>query len=407
MTGTTLANLIPVAISPILTRLYSPSDFGLFAVYVGFAALLSVASTGRYEMAIVLPAEDDDAFNLLGLSLLVAGLATSVCAIAVLLFHSALLAVLHTPRLSPWLYLLPLGVLLAAFTQTLSYWLNRKRSYPRIAQSRILQSVASAALALALAHVGLGAGGLIVSAVAGQALGTVLLALAVWKGLRGTGLRFTRGGMRRQASRYKDFPRVNALHALFDSVSVSATVILLSHYFDSVVVGHYSLVMRVLTAPVVLVGAAITQVFYQRAAELHNRGVPLSGLIRSLLTRSVWIALPAAAVVLIGAPTLFPIVFGPNWAAAGGYARLLSPYMFFYFLAAPLAFVPFVLNKQLQSFILSATGNLLFLACIAVGGQMGRPEVGFGVLSVVQGVYFVAYIGWMLRIATQPKGGPA
>jgi O-antigen/teichoic acid export membrane protein len=323
------------------------------------------------------------------------------------LFHSGLLTVLHTPGLSPWLYLMPLGVLLMGLAQALGYWLNRKRSYQRIAVSRILQAATTAALAIALGPTGLGPGGLILSALAGQALVTILLALAVWNGLRGTGLRFTRQRMGRQAARYKDFPRVNAVHALFDNFNASGTVILLSHYFDSVVVGHYSMVMRVLTAPVALIGTAITQVFYQRAADLHNRGGDLSGLVKSLLTRSVWIALPASAVLLIGAPTLFSIAFGPNWAAAGTYARLLSPYMFFYFLAAPLAFIPFVLNKQLQSFFLSMTGNLLFLGCIALGGRLGAPEVGFGALSIVQGIYFVTYIGWMLRIASRTKGGSA
>lgn len=407
MTGTTLATVIPVAISPILTRLYSPSDFGLFAIYSGVAALLSVPATGRYEMAIVLPAEDDDAFHVLGLSLLVAGLVASVCALAVLVMHSGLLTALHSPGLSRWLYLLPLGIVLTASIQVFSYWLNRKQAYPRIAQSRILQSTTAAVLAIVLAPRNLGAGGLILSSMVGQMLAAVLLSLAAWSGLRGTGQRLGWTRMRQQAVRYKDFPRVNALHALLDNLGTSATAILLSHQFGSVVVGHYSIVMRVLTAPVALIGAAITQVFYRRAAEIHNGGGALTGLMRSLLVRSAWIALPATLLLLIGAPTLFTVIFGPKWAVAGNYARLLSPYMFFYFLAAPLAFVPFVLNKQFQSFLLSATGNLLFLACIAVGGRLGAPEFGFGLLSAVQSLYFAAYIGWMLRIAAVPHGRSA
>lgn len=403
MTGTTIANLIPVLLSPVLTRLYAPAEFGLFAVYGGIAALLAVLATGRYEMAIVLPAEDDDAFHLLGLSLLVVGLMIVVATVAVIAFHSPLLGILRSPGLSSWLYLLPLGVLLAGAIQALTVWLNRKRAYPRIAQSRILQALLTAAAALGLARRGLGAGGLILSSLAGQTLAAVVLSFAVWRSLRGAGRTWSLRHMRAQAARYKDFPRVNALHALMDNLSVSVAVIVLSHEFGSAVVGHYSMVMRVLTAPVALIGAAITQVFYQRAAEIHNRGDSLQGLIRSLLARSVWIALPGALVLLAFAPRLFPFVFGPNWATAGTYARLLSPYMFFYFLAAPLAFVPFVLNKQLPAFFLSTAGNLLFLACLVLGGRLGSPATGFTALSIAQSVYFVVYIGWMLRIAGRPK----
>lgn len=403
MTGTTLANLIPIATSPVLSRLYSPSDFGLFALYAGVAALLAVAATGRYEMAIVLPAEDGDAVDLLGLSLLLAAAVAVVSGLAVAAFHPGLLALLHAPALSGWLWLLPLGVLLMGMAQALGNWLNRKRAYRRIATSRIAQAVTTATFSIALARTGLGAGGLIVGAITGQAVGTLVLTVAAWQGMRGSGLRASREGMRRQAARYREFPRVNAIHALVDNLNASATVILLAHFFGTVVVGHYSMVMRVLTAPVALIGSAITQVFYQRAAELHNRGGDLTALMKSVLRKSVWIALPAALALLVAAPTLFTLAFGPDWAPAGLYARLLSPYMFFYFLAAPLAFVPFVLDRQLQSFLVSTTGNLLSLACIALGGFVGAPAIGFGALSAVQAVFFVFYIGWMLRIASAKK----
>jgi O-antigen/teichoic acid export membrane protein len=192
---------------------------------------------------------------------------------------------------------------------------------------------------------------------------------------------------------------VNALHALLDNVNFSGSVILLGWFFNPVVVGQYSLVMRVLMAPVTLVGAAISQVFYQRAADIHQQGGDLRGLVRSLLSRTVWIALPAAILMYAGAPAMFPLVFGAQWTDAGGYARLLAPYMFFHFLAAPLAFLPFVLDRQVPAFLLSTAGNLLFLACIAAGGRAFVPELGFGLLSVVLGVFFVGYIAWMYRIA--------
>jgi O-antigen/teichoic acid export membrane protein len=112
-------------------------------------------------------------------------------------------------------------------------------------------------------------------------------------------------------------------------------------------------------------------------------------------------ALPGALVLLLVGPALFRVVFGPAWEPAGRYAQLLSPYMFFAFVASPLAFLPFVLDRQWQSFLLSTTGNALFLACIAAGGALRRPEAGFAALSVVQALFFTVYIAWMLRIAGQ------
>ena len=407
MTGTTLATLIPVAVSPVLSRLYPPAEFGLFALYTGVAGLLSVAAAGRYELAIVLPSEDDAAYDLLGLSLLIVGCVTAVTALAVATLHRGILTILGAPAMAGWLWFLPLAVLLLGTGQALVNWLNRRRAYPHIAASRIVQSVATAALAIVFARSGLGGGGLIVSALAGQALAALVLVFAVRSGLRGSALRFTAQGMRRQAARFRDFPRVNALHALFDNLNASATLIVLAHFFGSAVVGQYSMVMRVLTAPVTLIGSAITQVFYQRAADLHNQGRSLRGLILMVIRRSLWIAVPAAVVLLLAAPQLFRFVFGPDWAVAGGFARLLSPYVLLYFVAAPLAFLPFVLGRQVAAFFFSTTGNLVSLGCIALGGLWGSAERGFGLLSLAQSLYFLLYIAWMLRIASAPRAEPA
>ena len=70
MTGTTIAQAIPVAITPILTRLYTPEDFGLLAVFVAFSTILGSISSGRYELAIMLPENDEDAINIAALCFL-------------------------------------------------------------------------------------------------------------------------------------------------------------------------------------------------------------------------------------------------------------------------------------------------------------------------------------------------
>ena len=61
LAGTILAQIITVSVSPILTRLYTPEDFGVFALYTSIASILVIFGTCRYELAIVLPEEDGEA----------------------------------------------------------------------------------------------------------------------------------------------------------------------------------------------------------------------------------------------------------------------------------------------------------------------------------------------------------
>lgn len=68
MTGTTISQALPIAVAPILTRIYSPEDFGLFAFYFAIVSILAVLATGRYELAIALPKKRDDAYQIVILS---------------------------------------------------------------------------------------------------------------------------------------------------------------------------------------------------------------------------------------------------------------------------------------------------------------------------------------------------
>ena len=92
VTGTTLAQAIPIAISPILTRLYSPEDFGVFAIYFSASMVLSVFATGKYEMAITLPKDKEQSRHLVQLSVFIATLLSLFLLILILLFKNTISA---------------------------------------------------------------------------------------------------------------------------------------------------------------------------------------------------------------------------------------------------------------------------------------------------------------------------
>ena len=69
MTGTTIAQAIPIAISPILTRIYTPEEFGVFALYLSIIMLFSSLVAGKYELSILIPKHDKNAKNLVLLSI--------------------------------------------------------------------------------------------------------------------------------------------------------------------------------------------------------------------------------------------------------------------------------------------------------------------------------------------------
>src|SRR5690606_10440995 len=132
-----IAQAIPIAVSPILTRLYSPEDFGIYALFLAIMAVVSSIASGRYELAIVLPSDDEDAFNIAALCLLIAAGVSLLLLLVVLAFGYKIALALETPSLYLWLYVLPLVIFVSALWNVLNYLNTRFQNYTDIAVSQV------------------------------------------------------------------------------------------------------------------------------------------------------------------------------------------------------------------------------------------------------------------------------
>lgn len=181
VTGTTIAQALPVVVSPILTRLYTPVDFGILALYMSVASLIAVIATGRYELAVMLPAKDEDAAHIVALSIIIA-FCVSLIALGILsTFNGFITRLLNNPHITIWLYIIPVTVFLTGIYQPLNYWSNRKKHYKRLAFCRVAQSTATVGVNLGMGLARGGSSGLILGVVAGQGVATGILGWQVWR----------------------------------------------------------------------------------------------------------------------------------------------------------------------------------------------------------------------------------
>ena len=126
--GTTIGQAILIVCTPILTRIYTPAEFGVFALYLAITSITSVIATGRYEFAIMLPKKDIEAANIVVLSMMVAVGVSLLTFVVVLLFNLLIASLIEHPEISYWLYFTPLATLITGFYQSLNYWGNRKKT---------------------------------------------------------------------------------------------------------------------------------------------------------------------------------------------------------------------------------------------------------------------------------------
>lgn len=403
VTGTGLAQLIPLAVSPLLTRLYTPQDFGVFALYAGLLAVLAVLGSARYELALMLPKDDTDALPLVALAMAIVLAASAVVLAAVLLFQADLARWLDSPALGPWLLLVPVSMLLTGLVNTLTVWANRSSSYRQISISRVLQSASAAAVAVALGW-GLSRGsqagvGLVLGAVAGQALAAASLAWPFWRrwGARLQGVGWA--PMRAQALRFREFPAINMPHALLDALQGSGVVALIAALFGPTLLGFHALAQRVVRTPMATLGSAVAQVFQKRAADALHAGGNTRRLVDAVLRRLGAVAV-AVLPLLWFAPELFAFVFGAAWREAGVYAQILTPWLLLNFMLSPLSQLPLLLGRQARALAYGVAYQLAMVGPLAVAWLMALSlRQALLLQSVAASVVLVAYGGWLYRLS--------
>ena len=399
MTGSTIAQAIPIAISPILTRLYTPEDFGIFALYIGIVGFIAIIIAGRYELAIVLPTSDREAINILALSLLITITLVTILSVVISLFKDSILLALNAQQIGNLLYLVPLSLLLSGLNQSFKYWSNRKKYFQNISLSQISQTSSSVSMQLIFAYIYQGVG-LIVGNIVGMAVAFGVL----WRRFRESdgsllsAIRVDRVVV--VMRRYKEFPLVNSFHAFSDVARVSGSVMLVSAFFGVEVLGFYSLSLRILQLPIAILGSALGQILYQKLSSLEREERILYPYIKKSIINLTLVALPIFSILYIIAPDIFAFVFGEKWREAGEYTQVLIPYLFMSFILSPISTVPIILKRQKSFFYLSLIGNIGMPLLIISGARLGYGiEDILSITSLFLALLYLLILLWIVDIS--------
>ena len=393
MTGTTIAQAIPIAISPILTRIYTPEDFGVFALYMSVASILSVVATGRYELAIMLPKKDEDAINIVVLSIIISFFVSFIALLIVFFFNAQITSLLGNPKISNWLYFIPITVLLTGVYQSFNYWSNRKKQYKRLATTRVIQSGTTATSNLGMGFSGFGSTGLILSGVIGQGAATAILGRMVWKEYKYKVKQVKRLKIFALIKKYRKLPIYNLPNAIIDGFRLSGINILIAKYFMTATLGQFSLAWKMLQIPMSLISSSLSQVFFQKVS--HARKSDLNFIIKKFIMKASLISTPIFLIMYFFAQDIFVFVFGESWKLAGEIASVMSPWLFLNFLSAPMANVFIVLDRQDIVLFFSIFYMLMPIVLLLILNQYGLMFI-LHWITFSMSLILLLYIGFII-----------
>ena len=354
MTGSTIANAIPVAISPILTRIYSPEDFGLLALFLAVTTIFGTIVNGRYELAIMLPKKDEDAINIVALGFIIMSLITLILFVIVIIFNEKIVHLLNNKDIGTWLYIVPLSIFLIGLFNLLNYFNNRKKHYKDIAKANIIKSITMVTFQIVVGYLREGAAGLISGQIASQMTANMKLLTNIIKNKLLLS-KISKKKILQVAKRYKEFPKFSIAGALANKATGNLTNILISIFYNVSTLGFYSLVQRVLGVPSVLIGNSIGQVFFEEASKEKQLTGKAVKVFKSTVKKLFIIGAPSFGILFFIVEDLFAFVFGEEWRVAGGYARIMIPVFFIGFIVSTVSIVDSIFEK------------LFFYLCLQIG----------------------------------------
>ena len=321
MTGTALAAAVPIAISPILTRLYTPNTFGLFGSFTAIVALLSIIATFRYELAIMLPKNKK-----------LANYAAQLAIVITILISSLFLLIFlfSIPYLEPYLkinqnlnilaILLIIALLVNAILQSLAYLSNRYQIFKYLAKNRLIVSIITALSQLILCQAAPELG-LIIGYILGLTIGAILLVLKLHRLHLFNKIASPRI-LKSIAFRYRKFPQYDILTTLMGTAGSQIPVLMLGMLFNPTISGYYYLTQRIIQTPVNIISGSVLEVFKEKASRsIRNTGTATSIYYKTLLMLAIG-SLFFGLLVYLSIDEVIVFAFGPTWSEASLYAKI-------------------------------------------------------------------------------------
>ncbi len=329
--GTSIAQFLPIAISPILTRVYTPEQFGISALFFSCVAICSVISTGRYELAITLPHKDKEAATLLIVTLKICLIISLLIYLPLIFLKDAIVNGFGLQKLSNLIYLIPVSVFMNGSFITFQYWHNRLGNYKEMAVNKIQNSFFSVFINLGLGIININAGLII-----GNILGVIFanfftISKLIKKQLNPLKIVNAKKELE-LIKKYIHHPQYIASGQLIGEIAVQIPIIIIANLYNNETLGYFALARRLVSLPLGLIGNSIGDVYREKISKKYNKNGNFHNLYKKTLFRISAFSIPFFITLYFSCPIFIDLIFGTQWSEASGIFQKIVIMGFFQFI---------------------------------------------------------------------------
>ncbi|MCX6279518.1 MAG: oligosaccharide flippase family protein [Bacteroidetes bacterium] len=396
LVGTSLAQGLVFVIQPVLSRLFTTSDYAVYGVFITLLSWLEIISTGRYELATVIPKHDRDAINLVAGTSLLSTIIAILTFVVVIFFGQTISSLLKLPALLPYLYLLPFTLLIWSIAKMLNSWLVRKESFKASSVNKIVQKCGEQGSSVTFGFFSFH-GGLIIGDFIGRAMMLIVsIRQSINAGAGKSMLSWNESlGIMKQFYRY---PFYNTIPALLNTTATLLPVFYMTSKYPGDPAGNFIFSRMVLMAPISFLAFSISQALLQKVAKNRINNLSIKTEILFLLKYLGLIGLGLIIIFLAAGPSIFEFVFGKRWLLAGTFSQIMAISYATQFLVSPISSALAAMEK-IKLYSLWQAGYFLAIGCLFFVKEIPVKDFIL-LLTSIEVLFYLVYlilILWVVR----------
>lgn len=356
--------LLPLIVTPILSRLYTPTDYGDWGVFVSVVYTIQSFLFLSYENTIVKTDNEKEIPSLVVLCLIVGSLVLLLTHITFIGGKALGISFFKNfPSLSLLLFLLII-IIVSTILKSVS---NRNKIYGPLAVSGIVDGLSQAGLRLLFGVFPIVAYGLIVGNVIAQLLAAIFLLIYTWRYL--INLDYSSVKLNRLwglVRKYKKFPLFDAPARIVEIGMGSLPIIILSYYWDKSQLGCYSMIVTFLLLPLSVIGSSMGNVYYKELSENQHSFEAMQDSTIKASKICFWLSILPLLFLTLGGDKLLVLFLGKNWGDAGHMALCMSLYSMPVIMSEPLLPIFRIVEKQEIRFGINFTNFVFAIGSLIV-----------------------------------------
>ena len=398
LSASVVAQALGLLVYPVISRLYSPDDFGLLNLFLSISNVLVILANAEYHYAIVLPKDDKQARAIAHVDIIILSSVVALTALSVV-FSTPIAHVFKSPDLARYYWMMPILVLVLGMWNILNYWYIRREAYTRISGYQISQSVLSAGAKIGLGFGGVLRGGLIYSTVGAATISFIISVLLAWKKhVRTLFIGVDRVLCKEVARTYKNFPTYSMPRSFVNMLAGQLPVLLLTPVFGGHEVGLWSMALLLGFTPICMINRAMYQSLYQLVTVRVNNREHIGSIFRRFSVLTFAVVVPTFAILYVFLPQLTQWLLGAEWETSGHYIRWMLPWLCINLLTSSTGFLTDIFFKQRIGLVFELLLALLRTIGVVAGVLTHCFEVAVAGYSIGSAVAVLAQYIWLMSL---------